>query len=101
DISRALQRSRAWVYKWWTRFQRDPQLELGSGPRVARTIPNKTPPAIEQAVVRIRRAFEAGKTPATRYGLIGHRAIRAEMERLGVDPLPSLPTIQRILRKHA
>ena len=101
DIGRALRRSRAWFYKWWTLFQRHPQLELGSRSRVAHTIPNKTPAAIEKTVVRIRRALEAAKTPSTRYGLIGHRAIRAELERLGVDPLPSLPTIQRILYAHA
>jgi hypothetical protein len=49
----------------------------------------------------MRRTLEAARTPATRYGLIGHRAIRAEMQRLNLEPLPSLATIQRILRTHA
>ena len=101
DIARALGRSRSWMYKWWLLFRLDPQSDLASRSHAAQTVFGKTPAAVEKMVVRIRRAFEAAKTPATRYGLIGHRAIRAELERLGVDPLPSLPTIQRILRKHA
>jgi hypothetical protein len=101
EISHALGRSRGWVHKWWTLFLHSPQHDLASRSRAPLTVSRKTPAAVERAVLRIRRALEAAKTPATRYGLIGHRAIRAEMERLGVDRLPSLPTIQRILRKHA
>jgi hypothetical protein len=101
QIAHELGRSRGWVYKWWARFRHAPQHELASRSRAPRAVARKTPAAVERAVVRIRRALEAAKTPATRFGLIGHRAIRAEMERLRVDPLPSLPTIQRILTRHA
>ena len=98
QIAHALGRSRGWVYKWWIRFCRCPQHDLTSRSRAPLTVPRKTPTGVERAVLRIRRAFEAAKTPATRYGLIGHRAIRAEMQRLGLEPLPSSATIQRILR---
>jgi hypothetical protein len=89
------------MYKWWILFRLHPQLDLASRSRAAQTVFGKTPAGVEKTIVRIRRAFQEAKTPATRYGLIGHRAIHAEMERLGVEPLPSLPTIQRILHKHA
>ena len=55
------------------------------------------PSSVIQAVVAIRHTFEARATPETNYGLIGKRAIRGELERLEIEPLPSPPTIQRIL----
>jgi len=58
------------------------------------------PSHVEQAVIHIRQLFEAANTPETRYGLIGHRAIRAELARLQISPLPSGMTIQRILARH-
>jgi hypothetical protein len=48
----------------------------------------------------VRQALEAADTPETQYGLIGARAIQGELERLKVKPLPSVPTIQRILAAH-
>ena len=44
-----------------------------------------------------RRALEAGATPQTRYGLIGAAAIRGQLQRLHIQPLPSVSTIQRVL----
>src|SRR5688500_17056812 len=100
EISRGLGRSRGWLYKWCTQFPTHPHPDLTSRSRAAHTIFGKTSAAVEQTVVRIRRAFEQAATPTTRYGLIGHRAIRSELERLRVEPLPSSATIQRILHAH-
>jgi hypothetical protein len=51
-------------------------------------------------VLAIRQTLESGQAAETRYGLVGHRSIRCELERLGVQPLPSLATIQRLLSHH-
>jgi hypothetical protein len=58
------------------------------------------PTHIVQAVLAIRQTLEEAATPQTRYGLIGARAIWARLKELGVSPLPSEPTIQRILAQH-
>lgn len=99
-ICRDLQRSLRWFDKWWRAYQAEPRTDFASRSRAPRTAPQQTPAMVEQGVVAVRHLLAAGPTPETRYGLSGHRAIRAELERLGVQPLPSLATIQRILARH-
>ena len=55
------------------------------------------PASVVQAVVSVRQLLEHPTTPQTRYGLIGARAIWARLKALHVSPLPSEPTIQRLL----
>src|SRR5574337_144118 len=97
DICRDLNRTTRWFDKWWAEYLRDPQTGFADHSRAPHTSPHAMPPSVVQAVVAIRRAFAAAKTPETKYGLIGRRAIRGELERLKIAPLPSLATIQRIL----
>jgi hypothetical protein len=100
DICRNLQRSTAWFDKWWAEYRHHPRTDFADRSRAPYTSPCRTPPAIEQAVLKIRQTLEAGQTSQTRYGLIGHRAIRAELQRLGLPLLPALAAIQRILARH-
>lgn len=99
EICRDLQRSDTWLTKWWNVYQRHPQTDFAARSRAPQTSPHQLPPAVEWAVLTVRRTLAAGQTAATRYGLIGHRAIRSELERLGIQPLPSLATIQRMLAR--
>src|SRR5262249_54669877 len=52
--------------------------------------PQRLPPEfeLERAILSIRRRLQAHAAPATRYCLIGATAIRAELNALGVCPLP-------------
>jgi len=100
DICRDLGRSLRWFDKWWGRYQAAPGSTLSDGSRAPHTSPHKTPPKVERAVLRVRRTFEAGRSAHAPFGLIGHRAIHGELQRLKVSPVPSLPTIQRILQRH-
>jgi putative transposase len=50
-------------------------------------------------VISIRERLAKRKTPETRYGLVGAAQIRAELETLGLTPLPSLRTIERIVAR--
>jgi transposase-like protein len=97
DICRDLQRSRRWFSKWWAEYRRNPQTDFTDHARTPHTSPHQLPASIHQAVVAVRQTLAAAATPATRYGLIGQRAIQGELARLGVRPLPSLATIQRVL----
>ena len=100
DICRALGRSSSWFTKWWAEYRRHPQTDFRTGCRAPYTLPRQMPLQVEEAVVSLRRLFEEAATAETKYGLIGHRVIRAELERLHIRPLPSLATIQRILARH-
>jgi hypothetical protein len=100
DICRDLGRSLPWFDKWWALYRRNPTTDFADRSRAPQRSPQRLPPHIAPAVLAIRRTLEAADTPTTRYGLIGHRAIQRELERLGVRPLPSLATIQRILAAH-
>jgi transposase InsO family protein len=55
---------------------------------------------LERAILSIRRRLQARATPATRYGLIGGTAIRAELKALGIRPVPAARTIERVLQRH-
>ncbi|MEW6297254.1 MAG: hypothetical protein AB1671_05860 [Thermodesulfobacteriota bacterium] len=86
--------------KWWAASHHDPTTNFTAGARAPHTPPQQPPPAVERAGLRLRQLLEAGQTVETTYGVIGHRAIRAERERLGLTPLPALATSQRGLARH-
>lgn len=95
-----LHRSTRWLDKWWALYRDDPKTDFATGSRAPHVSPQQMPAHVVRAVVAVRRRLEAAATPQTRYGLIGARAIRGELERMKVKPLPSVPTIQRILAAH-
>ncbi len=98
-ICKTLQRSEAWVFKWWQRYVVMGQEGLCDLSRAHSPLVNRMPAELERAVVSIRRRLAAHATPQTRYALIGAATIRAELEALGYAPLPSLRTIDRILQR--
>jgi hypothetical protein len=62
--------------------------------------PQRIPPELEQAILSIRRRLQAHAAPAARYYLIGATAIRAEVNALGVCPLPCGRTVERVLQRN-
>jgi len=100
DICRDLGRSPRWFDKWWAEYRRHPHTDFADHSRAPQTLPHKTPEPVEQAIVSVRETLEAADTPDTKYGLIGAPTIRGQLERLGIEPLPSNPTIQRIMAQH-
>jgi putative transposase len=99
QICRAPGRTEAWFHKWWRRY-----LELGANGLYdltrARHVAQRVPPELERAILSIRRRLQAHAAPATRYSLVGAAAILAELKALGVRPLPSERTIERVLQRN-
>ena len=98
-ICRILHRSVPWFNKWWRRY-----LEAGSEglydiTRARHSIVNRTPAHIERAILSIRRRLAARATPQTRYALLGASAIAQELRQLGISPVPTFRTIERILER--
>ena len=98
-ICHDLKRSLRWFDKWWAEYCTNPHLDFADRSRAPHTSPQATDPTVVATVVRVRRILEAARTPETRYGLIGPRAIQARLEDLGMEP-PSVATIQRIVQQH-
>src|SRR5262245_12324777 len=92
-------RSEVWFHKWWRRY-------LEAGPEGlydltrARQVAPRIDPALERAILSIRRRLQAHATPATRYCLIGALAILAELKALDFRPLPCERTIERVLERN-
>jgi putative transposase len=99
-ICLALDRSLRWFDKWWAEYRRNPETDFADRSRAPHRSPHRMPTSVVQAVLAIRQTLEQATTPQTRYGLIGARAIWARLKELHLSPLPSEPTIQRILAQH-
>ena len=91
SICASLGCSRAWLYKWVSRFlDGDPFWVERRSPRPLST-PTRTPPETEEIVKLVRlNLYNQGL-------FCGAQAIHWEMEELNVQPLPSIRTIGRIL----
>jgi hypothetical protein len=99
-ICSALGRTEAWFHKWWRRYLEAGPEGLYDLTRANHHVAQRLPPELERAILSIRRRLQAHATPATRYRLIGATAIRAELQSLGVRPLPCERTIGRVLERH-
>ena len=96
--ARQLGRSRAWGYKWWARFQvRQCWEDLKDHSRAPRRVSNKLPEAVHQAIRQTRSELEAETHERDGLGYIGAPAIQARLREQGIQPLPSISTIERTL----
>src|SRR5262249_5554416 len=96
----ALGRVEAWFDKGWHRYLEDGPEGLDDLTRGTHPVAQPTPPDLERTIRSVRRRLQAHATPATRYSLIGATAILSELRALGVRPLPSERTIERVLERN-
>lgn len=90
-IAASMGYSAQWLYKWVARFNSGDPEWFRSASRRPRESPRRTQIEIEAAIKVVRGELE-------REGrFFGDQAIRWELEDLGIRPLPSLRTINRIL----
>lgn len=95
-ILEKVHRSRGWLSKWQKRFDRQGTPSLRSRSRRPHHTPNACSPQIVRLIVQTRRRLVKQKV-----GLIGARAIRRELRKLGRGKqTPSLATLKRVLQTH-
>jgi len=99
-ICAALGRVEAWFYKWWRRYLESGPEGLYDLTRANHHVAQRIPPELERTILSVRRRLQAHATPATRYSLIGATAILSELKSLGIRPLPSERTIERVLERN-
>lgn len=100
EISKELCRSRNWVYKWIERSSRNDEFWYLSDSTEPNFKPHKTDGAIESAVVESRKYLERRDTPETKYSFYGAIGIHQDLNRQKIEEKPSIPTINRILKRH-
>jgi putative transposase len=86
--------SKSWLYKWKARYQAD---DLGWAKGLStqpRHKPSQTPEPMAQRVVTLRRTLvQSGQRGSA-------AAIQQGLQQQGIEPIPSLRTIYRILQRH-
>jgi putative transposase len=93
EICASIGRSRSWLYKWVMRYAPDNSQWFDDQSRRPLSSPFRTPAEIEKIVEMVRlNLYNKGV-------FCGNQAIQWEMIDMEVQPLPSLSTIGRILRK--
>jgi transposase InsO family protein len=91
SICTSLGKSRNWLYKWLRRYDAsDPDWSQDASRR-PNVVGNRTPADIEECVKSIRSQLQHDDL------FCGAQAILWEMEDAGIEPLPSLRSINRIL----
>lgn len=94
SICASLGKSRFWLYKWVKRFDPDDATWCHDRSRRPFRRPHRIPLEIEEIVKMVRLSLYNDDL------FFGAQAIRWEMEDLGVLPLPSERTINRILARN-
>ncbi|MBW6475147.1 MAG: DDE-type integrase/transposase/recombinase [Anaerolineaceae bacterium] len=94
SICFSLGRSRPWLYKWVRRHSDHDDVWFRSSSKRPANTANRTPTEIEEIVKLVRLNLYNQDL------FCGAQAIQWELEDLGVLPLPSLRTINRILKRN-
>jgi hypothetical protein len=94
SICISLGRSPAWLYKWVNRYKSDDPYWNRNDSKAPKTNPRHTPKEIEEAVKFARLHLYNQDL------FCGAEAIRWEMEDMGIQPMPSPRTINRILARN-
>ncbi len=96
-IAEKLQRSVAWVYKWWGRYESEDWTGLHSRSHAPQHCPRRLTETVRQSSCQARSELEAQavETKGLRYS--GSGAVRARLEEKGIYPLPSTASIERVL----
>lgn len=98
QVSHELGCSRAWVYKWWRRFQAQEAWEdLADRPRTPQHCPRQLSATLRQAILQARRELEAEADQPGQLGYVGAGAIRGRLKAAELAVLPSRASIERVL----
>ena len=99
-ILERLGRVRSWLSKWLHRYRDEGWAGLRPRSRAPKRQTRGTPERVVACVVEIREALEQSRTRRSRFAGVGAEVVQLELQRRRVRPLPSLSTIERILRRH-
>jgi transposase len=91
--------SLSWAYKWWGRFNQAGWEGLKSQPRAPHHHPNRIPEKTKQKILEIRAELEKEAQKPEALSYIGASAICGRMLERGLKIIPSISTIEKVLRE--
>lgn len=103
SICKSLQRSRAWFYKWYNRYEEQGIEGLKSLSKAPHIVANKTDSDIESKIIMVRQELHDDDSQEMKYAYIGADSIQWELEHRGLvspEQIPSITTINRILKRN-
>lgn len=99
EVAEELDRSQAWVYKWRERYSENRDWsDLKDRSRAPKRYPNRISAEVRQEIRKARSELEAEAAQPGKLSYIGGPAVQARLRRKGIEPLPSVPSIERELR---
>jgi hypothetical protein len=99
EVASNVGRHKNWVCKWHKRFEEEGWNGLRSRTRTPQKHGRKLAPEIRAAVIEARLEIEAAAVLGHGLKYIGGVAVRTKLKDKKVEPLPSVPTIERVLRE--
>jgi len=99
EIALQLGRSEQWVRRWWRRFGEGGWQALAGKSPAPHRHGTELPEVVRQAVRQTRSELEAEAATGEGLKYIGSTAIRTRLKQKGLEPLPSISSIERILRE--
>lgn len=99
ETATALERSLSWVYKCQARFEVGGWSALGDHSRAPHTSPTQLPQKVRRVIRQTRSQLEAEAQQPDQLVYIGAPAIQGRLRSRQIDPLPSLSSIERELRR--
>lgn len=97
-VAEQLGRSERWVRKWRQRYERAGWAGLQERSRAPRQHGRRLPSATRQLVIQVRSELEAEAASGSGLKHVGARAVRARLRERLCGSVPSVATIERILR---
>jgi hypothetical protein len=99
EVAQTLQRSLAWVYKWRQRYlAHQDWADLQDRSRAPQRRPRQLAEAVRRAIGQARSELEAQAAEPGKLSYIGAAAVQARLRKKKVKPLPSLSSIERVLK---
>ena len=99
EVASNLGRHKNWVCKWRKRFEEEGWQGLRSHSRTPQKHGRKLASEIRAAIIEARLEIEASAALGEGLKYIGGLAVRTKLKAKNVKPLPSVPTIERVLRE--
>lgn len=99
EAARLLGRSLSWAYKWKTRYEQDGWRGLEAWSCVPKHIPRRSSEEVRRKILHLRSELEAEAANKDCLGYIGADAIYGRLRMCGLDPVPAVSTIERLLRQ--
>ena len=98
EAASEISRSPQWVRKWRKRYEEESWQGLISRSNRPHHIARKTAKNVKAAICKARSELEAEASLGKGLKYIGGQAIRTRLKDKGITPLPSIPTIERVIR---